>query len=214
MEQARMYSWLSQGMAWFGLFIVAHFCRMSFIVGSFHAGFSGISTLMPLSGALNNSIGMGLLFLLQLAWYGYKGLHLSTLAFFVPGVIASLYLYTESVWLSRVLPLICIGLFALHPVGYYALPYAFLWFIPLLLSYSQFHSVFTRALIGTFTAHAVGSIIWLYTVPLAASAWLALIPVVCLERLFFALSITIAYSLVCLLKAKIAPFALRTAPTA
>ncbi len=42
-----------------------------------------------------------------------------------------------------------------------------------------------HALASTFIAHAVGSVIWLYTVPMVASAWLALIPIVACERLLY-----------------------------
>jgi hypothetical protein len=47
-------------------------------------------------------------------------------------------------------------------------------------------NIFFTSLGSTFTAHAVGSVIWLYTIPMTAGMWLALIPIVALERLCFA----------------------------
>ena len=54
-------------------------------------------------------------------------------------------------------------------------------------------SFYAQALGATFTAHAVGSVIWLYTMPMAQEAWLALIPQVAIERLTFAAGIVVAY---------------------
>ena len=49
---------------------------------------------------------------------------------------------------------------------------------------------------STFTAHAVGSVIWLYAglVP-NPETWLALIPVVVLERILFASGMFVGYTI-------------------
>ena len=91
------------------------------------------------------------------------------------------------------LPLSCIVAFALHPVGMQAMGYSSYWIIPLIVY--AFHrrnasSLFLRALASTFVAHAVGGAMWLYFVPSTPAQWLALIPVVALERITIALGIS------------------------
>jgi len=91
------------------------------------------------------------------------------------------------------MPLGCMLLFVLHPVGADAWIYAMYWWIPVILYITQRNDLFAMALGSTFVAHAVGSVIWLYTVPMAASTWLALIPIVLIERLLFALGMVVLY---------------------
>lgn len=80
------------------------------------------------------------------------------------------------------LPLFAMLFFALSPVGAEAWPYSLYWLIPVALSFVP-ATRWTRALQSTFVAHAVGSVMWVYFVPLAPVQWLALIPVVFVERL-------------------------------
>jgi hypothetical protein len=54
-------------------------------------------------------------------------------------------------------------------------------------------SLFLQALGSTFIAHAVGSVIWLYTVPMTAAMWMGLMPIVLFERIAFALGMVIAH---------------------
>ena len=51
----------------------------------------------------------------------------------------------------------------------------------------------TRSLGATFAAHSVGGAFWIWTVPMAAGQWVALIPIVIYERLLFAGGIVISY---------------------
>ena len=46
---------------------------------------------------------------------------------------------------------------------------------------------------ATFIAHAVGSLIWLYTVGMTSLYWNSLIPLVAIERLVFAVGMTTCY---------------------
>src|SRR3990167_3710375 len=84
------------------------------------------------------------------------------------------------------IPVICIGLFVIHPVGRQAFVYSFFWFIPFIIFYMGLTHLYARALATTFIVHAVGSVIWLYTFEISAATWLSLIPVVCIERCMFA----------------------------
>ena len=86
------------------------------------------------------------------------------------------------------LPLICMIMFMLHPIGSQASIYSLYWIIPPLLWLIKDYS-WTRALQASFVAHAIGSVIWLYTGSQPAIFWINLIPIVIFERLLIALGI-------------------------
>jgi len=174
------------------------------IVGSVASFFSAQKVLMPLVGAFGglaaSLICYGLRFLGYILGAGSLASLVSgkLLAFHVPGFCASLSWSTRSsrvgsVLIQLFLPLLCMALFALHPVGSQAVPYSLYWLIPATLYFVARKTVFLHALSSTFIAHAVGSVIWLYTVGMTPAAWLGLIPVVFVERLLFAAGMTVAY---------------------
>lgn len=80
----------------------------------------------------------------------------------------------------------CALLFWAHPLGAQAALYTLLWAIPLIAQYRPL--LFCKALTSTFIVHAVGSVIWLYAGlgPVTPIGWLALIPLVIIERFFLA----------------------------
>jgi hypothetical protein len=94
------------------------------------------------------------------------------------------------------LPLLCMALFVSHPVGAAAAPYAFYWFIPMIIAMMRTENIWLHSLASTFTAHAVGSVIWLYTMPMTPAAWLALIPLVACERILYASGIVVGHSVI------------------
>ncbi|MFA5074979.1 MAG: hypothetical protein WC436_02640 [Candidatus Babeliales bacterium] len=102
--------------------------------------------------------------------------------------------------LKVLLPIMCIILFTLHPEGNKAYIYSFYWFIPMIIYFLNkfrfYNSHFLTALATTFVAHAVGSVIWLYTVPMTAFMWMSLIPVVAIERLIFACCMNLLHKLI------------------
>lgn len=170
----------------------------SLIVGSYSLFFSASSIVVPVLGAYGsaaNSLAVALVRLLFVGTAGAKGL-----ALIVPGFFASLYWSTHH-WVVRLaVPALCFVLFVTHPVGMYAAPYAFYWFIPMALYFTPNKNIFLTALASTFTAHAVGSVIWIYTVPMSAGAWLALIPLVAVERFCFAIGMVVVYRAIALLQ--------------
>ncbi|MEM3362049.1 MAG: hypothetical protein QXV64_03620 [Candidatus Anstonellaceae archaeon] len=88
----------------------------------------------------------------------------------------------------------CILLFIIHPVGQKAWIFSLYWLIPILVILLPSSNVFFRALGATFSQHAIGSVIWLYFVsPANPEFWLALIPIVAIERLVFASGIAFSY---------------------
>lgn len=112
---------------------------------------------------------------------------------YVPTLAGSFVLSSQSRLLSALIPLSCIGLFILHPTGAASWLYTLYWLIPIGLSILTQPSLFTRALISTYTTHAVGSVIWLYTHNTTPLYWHALIAHVWLERFAYAAILTGSY---------------------
>lgn len=173
----------------------ASFFKVSFIIGSWAAFFSAASIAVPLVGAFTGMSGaIGIFGLGILVRYVISGnLPFIFLAYHIPGFCASAYFASSSFIVRLLLPLACMAAFIAHPVGGAAWVYSLYWLIPIALYVMRKKSLFLTALGSTFTAHAVGSVIWLYANPMTAGAWLALIPVVLVERLVFASGMVVAY---------------------
>jgi hypothetical protein len=161
--------------------------KLSFVVGSQAIFFSASNLSMPLVGFFGGVGSATFLWAFLLACrYAAGVFSLSTLAFYAPGYFAALYLATQSRLVRCGIPLLAMSLFLIHPVGFQAAFYSAYWLIPLFIGMTATRSFFAQALGATFTAHAAGSVIWLYSVPMAPEAWLGLIPLVALERFTFA----------------------------
>jgi len=178
-----------------GLLKITGLLKVSFLVGSQMIWFSGSNAVLPLAGAFGGVMGSGLVFLMRqlLHLLFFKTISLSFLAFCIPGLCASLYWSTNHMIVRLLLPIACMGLFVAHPVGAQAFIYSVYWLIPIALYFISHRSLFLQALGSTFVAHAVGSVIWLYTVPMTATMWIALMPIVLLERLLFAVGMVAAH---------------------
>ncbi|MEM4272458.1 MAG: hypothetical protein QXH30_02615 [Candidatus Bilamarchaeaceae archaeon] len=92
-----------------------------------------------------------------------------------------------------VLPIAGMLLFWIHPVGAQAWAYALLWIIPIAATFLSGNLLF-RSLGATFQAHVIGSVAYLY---LASSFgpeyWMALIPLVLVERATYAAGIALTF---------------------
>lgn len=181
--------------------------KISSFVGAATAGFSLSHCLSPLIGLLAGGIG-------AIAFFGIRTLLHIGIAATVPAFIfachlptlaAALYLsmlhktqYTidfSKKLLLALIPISCMVLFCIHSVGGAAWAYSLFWLIPLTTLFTT--NLFAHMLGSTFTAHAVGSVLWLYFGPaLTPAAWLALMPLVVLERLVFASGMFVGYSLI------------------
>lgn len=174
----------------------ARFFKMSFIVGSYSGFFSAVSFMGPISGKfvtpLNSLVIYGCSLVIRIMICGFNPFIL--LVHHLPGLCASLYFNTRHWGLSRLLPLSCMALFIMHPVGQQAWPYALFWTIPVLLSFLN-RSLVTDCVTSTFIAHGVGSVIWLYAKPMVPALWIGLIPVVVIERFLIVIGMINAYHL-------------------
>lgn len=175
----------------------ASILKTSYIVGSHAAFFSASSIAIPLMGAWSSISTIIMTCAFGFAVRIALGASLLPMfAFWVPGLCAALYWQLPSKFYRFGLPLVCMILFLANPTGLAAAPYAFYWFIPMLIAFRSSNSIWHHALASTFIAHAVGSVIWLYTVPMSASIWLALIPVVACERLLYASGIVMGDAMI------------------
>ncbi len=97
-----------------------------------------------------------------------------------------------SVVINTLLPLMCMALFINNPNGAEAWVYTLYWLIPAGLSLLNYESILAKALQATFVAHAVGSVIWIYSTQTTPEFWIGLIPVVAYERLVSTLVLTLS----------------------
>jgi len=146
--------------------------------------------LGPIAGILAVVFGKGL------------SLSLASIGLFDVGRIlamplAALYFayYKEHKWISLI-PAAAMLLFVVGPNASTAWYYSLYWLIPVAIAYSDTNNLFLRSLGSTFTAHAVGSIAFLYAFAPNPALWTALVPVVIVERVIFALGISASYVVV------------------
>jgi hypothetical protein len=193
------------------LVCIAPFLKFSFIIGSEWAFFGANCIFMPLAGLIGGASGTFIYFIskLLLTKTLYTGGFLSKGLLFVvlravPGLFASSSWYLHR-FVNLFVIALCTVLFVMHSVGVAAWIYAGYWLIPAIIIITRQQSIFLRALSATFIAHAVGSVVWLYTGLMVPQHFLALIPVVFFERLFFAAAITALYLVYqqCLIKLKV-----------
>lgn len=173
-------------------FIAPNFIIVTPLLGSFLSApsicgtFAALTALKLFLGSIPVTLGIPTM-LATLSW--------TTASTNKSSSISSIVL---DVALHLLLPLACIGLFITH-TGNGAGAYAFYWFIPMIawaLRYTTTGShSFIVALQSTFIAHATGSIIWLFTMPMTSEQWLALIPLVAVERLTIAASSALLYEM-------------------
>ena len=114
----------------------------------------------------------------------------AAITFQIPQIGGALYLSSKH-WSKALLPIICMVLFWAYPLGDACWYYPLYWFIPIILV--QASSLFLQCLGATFTMHAIGSTIWLYTHATDVIYWQSLMPLVGLERLVFALIMLVGY---------------------
>jgi len=166
--------------------IFARLMPFSWIIGSTGFYFSWSTMIAPIVVKYIGMSWIGLFFIAK------KGLTASVLLLHILHrlpLVGAAYAYKTHHWFfSVVIPLICMGMFALHDVGCLAWPYTLYWLIPVVLWFGS-DNLCSRALTSSFVAHAIGSVIWLYCGDTSAATWMGLIPVVFVERLLMAMAI-------------------------
>jgi len=169
--------------------------KMGHLIGSRFAFFSTASLLAPLAALLGGLPGIaGVILGKQLLTAGTVAGNLSSLSVYhIPTVCASLY--ATALWAQgrsarplvrftfALIPLVAMLLFLSDEQGAAAGAYTLFWLIPMISALVPHANGWLHALATTFTAHAVGSVLWMYTHTMTTELWLGLIPIVCYERL-------------------------------
>jgi len=175
---------------------LSSFVKFSFILGSKRLFFSAINITGPLLGHYNG-IGSFLLLLMRKKFTSFYSLAscmsnglFNPLVYSIPTIIASGYWFGSHRFIRMGLPILCMALFIVHPIGREAFFYSLYWLIPLIVHMMPVQMAFTEALGTTFLAHGIGSVLMLYCMPMSAEYWLGLMPVVIIERLLFASGMT------------------------
>lgn len=159
--------------------------KLSFVVGSQRIFFSGINVMAPLAGFFGGFMGSVLCLLFSLLFSSKSAILLAHTG--LPNFLAGLYWRCESKIIKLILPFVCMALFWQQTWGSLAAGYAFLWFIPVVVTVLNLNSLFAKSLGATFVAHAVGSILWLYFGNITNTVWFTLIPVALFERICLAI---------------------------
>jgi len=174
--------------------IIASFVKTSFMVGSKFAFFSAVNCALPLSGIFAGYTGIFLSMMTRLLFLIFCS---STMIMVntIPSFVASIYLKTNSKTIQCLISVICMVLFLLHPQGSMAKIYALYWIIPIIVSLFFNRYLYLRFLGTTFTAHAIGSVLFLYQTNMSAGYWNGLISIVIFERLLFTAGMIIMYEI-------------------
>ena len=102
-----------------------------------------------------------------------------------------------------VIPLVCILLFVINPIGKTVWFYSAFWLIPIFISLFKekldkilkipLFKIYRYSLGSAFVDHAIGSVIYLYLLKIPANFWVEAIPMTIIERLMIAAGIELFY---------------------
>jgi len=177
------------------LVLIGSQLNFSPVLGADNQFFTMFQFFGPAAGAfLGPIVGAASVLLAELINFVFAGkaLTLINLVRLAPMLLAAAYFGSKKDRrLVAAVPLIAMAAFWLHPVGQQAWFYALYWLIPMLAALKP--NLVSRSLGATFTAHAVGSVAFLYAVPTTPALWIGLIPIVAFERGLFSLGIAFSY---------------------
>ncbi|HLD73215.1 MAG TPA: hypothetical protein VJA23_06555 [Candidatus Nanoarchaeia archaeon] len=183
----------------FVLVFMANRINFSSLIGAENQFFTLYQFFGPTAGAFLGPIfGMISVALAQITDFMVMGKEWSLISVlrFLPMLLAVWYFGSKKKYVGVIVPIICMILFIAHPIGREVWFFSLYWLIPVLavlLPEKVPGKLLFRSFGATFTAHAVGGAIWIYTVPMSAGQWVSLIPVVAYERILFGLGIAGSY---------------------
>ena len=186
-----------------GLFILAVILSRKVNLASLVGVESQFFTLFQLfgpiaGGVLGSFLGPVIVLLGMASELGLKilatgeGFELVSFLRFLPMVFAAYYFGVKRKELSVIIPIIAIIAFVAHPVGRQVWFFSLFWTIPIIAVFFK-NKLFFRSLGATFSAHSVGGAVWIWTFSMPPEAWIALIPVVIIERFLFTVGIATSY---------------------
>jgi len=163
------------------------------------AKFMVYDAFAPIAGSFIGALpGVMAVFLVQFINFLVHGAiveDIGTIIRFLPMLFAVIY-FARKGKLNLIIPILAIIAFIMHPIGRTVWYFTLFWTIPIIAYFFQNKFLLARALGATFTAHAVGGALWIWAFNLPAAVWVSLIPIVAMERLFFALGICVSFVLV------------------
>jgi len=178
------------------LALVAYNINFSPMLGTENQNFTLFQFFGPIVGAFLGPLFGALTILLAEGMNVFivgNDLNLINLIRLTPMIFAAFYFGSAGKKnLVALVPIVCMALFMLHPIGAQVWYYSLYWVIPIIGKVMKNNLLF-RSLGATFTAHALGSVIFLYTIPTTVTLWQTLIPIVLFERLMFAMGISASY---------------------
>jgi hypothetical protein len=164
------------------------------IIGSYLGYFSTHAILFPVTGLMGGP-GSAILYLMLKIILGKLTLHKAICFQLLNnlGGIAANSSWNNHKIVNLLILLACFLLFILHPIGFQTPLYTLYWLIPFAIIITNQCSLFFRSFGATWIAHAVGSIVWLYTHEIALTEWIFLTTnlLVIGERVMFALAIVV-----------------------
>lgn len=181
---------------------IGSFIAITPIVGSSFSFFRVNAMVLPLSGMFGMmtmvlTVGCALVSKLNIFSFGNI---IMFLVYHIPSFCGALYFASVvshhnvlKKLLFCLIPLACMLLFIAHPVGSHVPYYSFFWLIPVITALISHNSFLLHALGSTFTSHAVGTILWLYTHTTTVQFWHMLMPIVPFERIVLATGMTLLY---------------------
>jgi hypothetical protein len=185
------------------LFVVfAFFAQMinfSPLIGAENQSFTLFQFFGPIAGSFLGSVfGVIAVLFAELINFFVVGKEATWINIFrlAPMLFAVYYFGSKKKSLNVMIPLAAMVLFIMHPVGRQAWVYSLFWTIPLiarLMPAKYAYSIPLRSLGATFTAHAIGTVLFIWTIPTEPGMWITLIPVTAFERLMFALGMGVSY---------------------
>jgi len=186
----------------FVLVLVGKKINFSPLVGAESQFFTMFQFFGPIAGSfLGPVFGIIVVFFSQLVDFFIVGKEASwiNLLRMMPMLLAAYYFGSKKQTLRVLVPIACMILFVVHPVGQQAWFYSLLWLVPILgvvLPKKFPGKLLFRSFGATFTAHAVGTALWIYTVPSTPQMWAGLLPITAYERFLFGLGIAGSYVVV------------------
>lgn len=172
--------------------------KLTNLVGS-GVNFTLFDAFAPIAGGFLGGVGGVVAVLLMQAFnfivHGAQIVDAGTVIRFIPALFAALYFAKKSKF-NIVVPLLAIAAFNLNPIGQQVWYFSLFWLIPIAAYFVREKSLIAKSLGATFSAHAVGGALWVWTFKLPVAVWIGLIPVVAAERLLFAIGIAVSYLVV------------------
>lgn len=157
--------------------------------------FSLFDSFAPIAGAFLGSIpGIFAVLGMRIVDYAIHGTEIDKgmIIRLFPVVFGAIYFVNKKKFekLNIIIPVISIIAFNLHPVGRSVWFFSLYWLIPIAMHFFKDKSLFARSLGATFAQHSVGGALWIWFLNMPAELWIALIPIVAIERFAIAVGMS------------------------